>query len=111
VNQPSTPSSQAGSPTGKPPKRGKKPKWGFKRRPRKGCVSRQLVARIWVSNKPGRAVVTVLRDGRRVAVTRNNALTVKINVRRLSRGVHTIKLRVRGSDGKLYTKTVRFRRC
>ena len=96
---------------GSTPNSSKKPKWHVHRHPRAGCVSRTLAARIVVSNKPARGVITVLRDGRKVGASRLSVFKIHIDVRRLSRGAHTLKLRVRGADGKLYTRTIRFRRC
>jgi YbbR domain-containing protein len=36
---------------------------------------------------------------------------VRFNVSGLSRGVHTVRVQVRGADGVLVTKVLRFRRC
>jgi hypothetical protein len=55
--------------------------------------------------------VTVLRDGRRFASSRNSGFKVRLSVQRLRRGLHTLTFRVRGADGKLYSTTVRFTRC
>jgi hypothetical protein len=104
------PSGGSNGSSGSKPK-GKKPKWYLHTSPRTGCVSRTFAVRIGIANKPARGQVTVLRDGRKLAASRRSGFKVHIDVRRLSRGAHTLRLLVRGSDGKLYTKTIRFRRC
>ena len=98
------------SPSGSAPKP-KKPKWYVHSNPKTGCVSRTFGARIALSNKPSGRSVTVLRDGQKLTTTKASVFKVHVNVRRLSRGVHTLTLRVRGADGKVYTRTIRFRRC
>jgi hypothetical protein len=95
--------------SGKP--KPKKPKLYVHMNPKAGCVSRTLGARIAIANKPPRGVVTVLRDGRKLTTTKASVFKVHLNVRRLRRGAHTLAFRVRGTDGKLYTTTLRFRRC
>jgi len=107
----------AGQPQGGPnnncghPKKKKKPKWHTRRSPRKGCVRRTFVLKIGVANKPSRNRVFVRFDGRRLKSSRKSGFKVRINARRLHRGLHTLTFRVRGSDGKLYKKTIRFKRC
>lgn len=93
------------------PKKPKKPKLYVHRSPRKGCVSRTFAVKLGVANKPSGGVVTVLRDGRKLTSSRKNGFKVRVNVRKLRRGMHTLTFRVLGADGKLYTTTVRFRRC
>jgi hypothetical protein len=102
----------------KPPKdpktkkpKAKKPKFRVHKHPRQGCVSRTFVARISISNKPKGRRVTVLRDGRKIKSTKSRAFKVRFDVSGLSRGAHVIKLKVRGADGKVATRTVRFNRC
>jgi hypothetical protein len=96
---------------GHPKKKKKKPKWHTRRSPRKGCVRRTFVLKIGVANKPSRNRVFVRFDGRRLKSSRKSGFKVRINARRLHRGLHTLTFRVRGSDGKLYKKTIRFKRC
>ena len=103
-NHPNSPGASGGS---KP----KKPKWYVHRSPRRGCVSRVFSVKLGVANKPTSRTVTVLRDGRKLTTSRKNGFKVRVNVRRLSRGLHSLTFRVRCSDGKLYSTTVHFRRC
>jgi hypothetical protein len=103
------PNGSNGASNGKP--KPKKPKLYVHRSPRRGCVSRTFAVKFGVANKPGRGVVTVLRDGRKLTTSRKNGFKVRINARSLRRGLHTLTFRVRGADGKLYTRTVRFTRC
>jgi hypothetical protein len=107
---------KGGKPSGpgeKKPKRAKvrKPKLRVHKHPRQGCVSRMFVARISVANKPKGGKVTVFRDGHKIKSTSSRAFKVRFNVRRLSRGPHVVTLKVRGADGKVVTKVVRFSRC
>jgi hypothetical protein len=104
TKHPNSPTQSGGS---KP----KKPKWYVHRSPRAGCVSRSFAVKIGVANKPARNSVTVLRDGRRFTSSRNSGFKVRLSVLRLRRGLHALTFRVRGADGKLYSRTISFRRC
>jgi hypothetical protein len=90
---------------------GKKAKVRVHKHPRKGCISRTFSARISVSNRAKGRKTFVFRDGRRIKSSRKRAFKVRFDVRRLSPGVHKVKIRVRGQDGRMVTKVVRFRRC
>jgi hypothetical protein len=105
-----------GNPGGPPEKPGKhkkhrKPKIHVHKHPKRGCYSGNVAFRISVGNKPKTRTTRVYRDGRMLTATRSQAFKVRFDASRLSRGVHTLRVRVRGSDGKMYTRTVRFRRC
>jgi len=89
----------------------KKPRLYVHRSPRTGCVARTFAVKFGIANKPARGLVTVLRDGRKLTSSRKNGFKVRVNVRTLRRGLHTLTFRVLGADGKLYTTTVNFRRC
>jgi hypothetical protein len=110
-------SGHGGNPGGPPekppkkPKKHKKPKFRVHAHPAKACYRGRIALRISVSNKPKGRKVSVYRDGRRIRVTSKRAFKVRFNVAHLKPGKHTLKLRVRGSDGKWYSRTVRFRRC
>jgi hypothetical protein len=96
---------------GKKPKKHKKPKFRVHRAPKQGCVARTLAFRVSVSNRPKGQKISVYRDGHRIKTTSKRTFKVRFNVSKLRRGAHTLKLRLRGSDGKMYTRTVHFRRC
>jgi hypothetical protein len=107
-------------PNGQPPKPGKKckkPKKHHKtkihthRRPSKRCYSGPFKVDIRVTDKPKGKKTRVYRDGHRIRTTRRNHFTVKINPRHMRRGVHKLKVRVRGNDGKWHVRTIKFRRC
>jgi hypothetical protein len=102
-----------GNPNGPPEKHKKKhhAKLTIHRHPRRGCIQRTFAARIGVVNKQSGRKVTVYRDGHRIGSSTKRAFKVHFSVLHLSRGVHVLKVRVRGSDGKVVTKTVRFKRC
>ena len=103
-----------GNPNGPPEKPGKKKhrsKLHVHRHPRRGCIQRRFAARISVLNKPAGRKVTVTRDGHRIKSTSRSAFKVHFDVTNLSRGVHVVKVSVRGANGKVLTRTVRFRRC
>jgi hypothetical protein len=100
-----------GEKPGKKPKKHKKPKFHVHKNPKRGCYSGRIGFRIGVANLPKRHKTRVYRDGRLVTMSGRKAFKVHFNTARLRRGMHTLTLRVRGSDGKWYTQTVRFRRC
>jgi hypothetical protein len=110
---PKPPSGDCSGHGGKPPKhkKHKKPKFHVHKPPGHGCYSGAIAFRIGVSNKPGSHRTFVYRDGRLIKVSRKNAFKLHFNVQGLRSGMHTLKLRVRGSDGKWYTQKVHFRRC
>ena len=103
------PSGSNGS-SGKP-KKPKKPKLYVHRSPRKGCVSRTFAVKFGVANKPSGNRVTVLRDGKKLTSSKKRGFKVRVNVKQLRRGLHTLTFRVVGADGKVYSTTVRFKRC
>jgi hypothetical protein len=104
-----------GNPRGEPEKPNKKRRARFrvKRKPPKRCYSDRFVMRVLVINKKKGAKTRVSRDGKRVKIKRSGKkrFYVRFNVRKLKPGVHKLKLRVRGRDGKMRTRTVKFRRC
>jgi hypothetical protein len=109
---PKPPSGDCSGHGGKPPKhKHKKPKFHVHRHPSRGCYSGAIAFRIGVSNRPGSHRTFVYRDGHLIKVSRKNAFKVHFNVQGMRSGIHTLKLRVRGSDGKWYTRKVHFRRC
>jgi hypothetical protein len=102
-----------GPPEHKPPhhKKHKKPKFHVHRNPHRSCYSGNIGFRIGVANLPKRHKTRVYRDGRFVTMSGKKAFKVHFNAARLRRGMHTLTLRLRGSDGKWYTSTTHFRRC
>jgi hypothetical protein len=101
-----------GGPPEKPgKKKHKKPKFYVHVHPARACYSRRVAFRIGVANRPKGHKTRVYRDGRLIKVTGSTAFKVRFDATHLRRGMHTLKLRLRGSDGKLYTRTIRFRRC
>jgi hypothetical protein len=92
-------------------KKGKKARFHVKRTSAKRCYTRKFKLRVSVANKGKGRKVHVYKDGRRVRSTGKKKFTVTWKVGRLSPGVHKLKLRVKGSDGKWRTRTVKFRRC
>jgi hypothetical protein len=102
-----------GPPEHKPPhhKKHKKPKFHVHRNPHRSCYSGNIGFRIGVANLPKRHKTRVYRDGQFVTMSGKKAFKVHFNAARLRRGMHTLTLRLRGSDGKWYTHTTRFRRC
>jgi hypothetical protein len=109
------PGGHPGGPGEKPhkPKKHKKPKFGVQRYPRHGCITRNgtFVLRITVSNKPKGRSTWVYRDGRKLKTTRWRTFTLRIRMTNLRRGMHVVQLRVRGTDGKWVTRTIRVWRC
>jgi hypothetical protein len=89
----------------------KKPKFRVHRHPRTGCIARTFAARVSVSNKPSGRKTFVYRDGRMVLSTSRRSFKVHFDVSGMSRGSHTVRLRVRGADGKWVTRRISFRRC
>jgi hypothetical protein len=77
----------------------------------KRCYTGTFTLRVRVTNKPSGRSTRVYRDGILIRSTRRNRFTVHVDTSGLSSGRHTIKIRVRGSNGKFVTRTVRFRRC
>jgi hypothetical protein len=100
-----------GEKPGKKPKKHKKPKFYVHRHPKRACYSGNIAIRIGVSNMPAGGKTLVYRDGRRIKVSSSKTFKLRFSVAGMKRGVHTLKLRIRGSDGKWYTRTVSFRRC
>jgi hypothetical protein len=96
---------------GKKPKKHKKPKFHVHKHPRRSCYSGNIGFRIGVANLPKGHKTRVYRDGRLVTMSGRKAFKVHFSTARMHRGLHTLTLRLRGSDGKWYTQTVRFRRC
>ena len=114
--QPKPPNGNCGNPQGppeNPPGKGKKKKARFhvKRKPAKRCYSNKFVMQVRVVNRAKGGKTTVKRDGRKIKTTGRNKFTIRVNVRKLKPGVHKIKLRVKGKDGKFRTRTIKFRRC
>jgi hypothetical protein len=110
-NAPNSPAEDTPA-SSKPPKKSKPhAKLRVHKHPRRGCISRTFAARISVLNRAPGSRVTVLRDGHRVKTSRRSAFKVHFSVAHLSRGAHVVKIRVRGADGKVVTRTIRFRRC
>jgi hypothetical protein len=79
--------------------------------PRRRCYRGPLTFRITVKNRHRGARTRVFLDGRWRASTKKGSLTLHNHVERLSLGWHRLTVRTRGRDGKLVTKTTRFRRC
>jgi hypothetical protein len=106
-------------PNGQPPKPGKKckkpkkPKTKFHthRKPSKRCYSGPFKVDVRVTGKPKGKKTRVYRDGHRIKTTGRNHFTVRIDPRHMKRGVHTLKLKVRRTDGKFRVRTIKFRRC
>ena len=111
-NTPNSPAEQPATGSSKPPKKGKPPlKLRVHRHPRRGCIRSRFAARISILNLPAGRTITVLRDGHKVKTSRRGAFKVHFSVAHLSRGVHIVKISARGADGKVVTRTIRFRRC
>ena len=100
-----------GGPPEKPPKKHKKPKFHVHKHPKRSCYRGSIGFRIGVQNLPKRHKTRVYRDGHFVMMSGKSAFKVHFNTARMRRGLHTLTLRLRGSDGKWYTQNVRFRRC
>jgi hypothetical protein len=101
-----------GDKPGKPPKKKhKKPKFWVHQHPKHSCYSGRLAFRIGVSNRPSGHKKRVYLDGRMIRMTGSKAFKLHFNTARMRRGYHAVTLRLRGSDGKWYARTVRFRRC
>jgi hypothetical protein len=98
----------------KPPhkhKHHKKPRFHVHRNPHRSCYSGNIGFRIGVANLPKRHKTRVYRDGHFVTMSGKSAFKVHFNTRHMSRGMHTLTLRLRGSDGKWYTYSTSFRHC
>jgi hypothetical protein len=101
-----------GPPEHKPPKhKHKKPKFHVHRHPRHGCYRGNIAFRIGVENLPKRHKTRVYRDGRFVTMSGKKSFKVRFDTSRMRSGLHTLTLRLRGSDGKWYTWHTRFRHC
>lgn len=92
-------------------KKSKKARFHVKRAKAKRCYARSFTLRVNVVNRGRGARTTVARDGRPIKQSGRNSFTIRLDVSKLKRGVHKLTLKVRGKDGKLHTRTVRFRRC
>lgn len=82
-----------------------------KRLPAKRCYSKTFKLRVHTVNKGKGRRVFVYRDGHKVKKSRKTKFVLTLNVRNLKPGVHKIKVRARGTNGKWSTRTVKFRRC
>lgn len=91
--------------------KGKKARFHVKRKPARRCYSNKFKLQIRTVNKGKGRKVHVYRDGRKVKTSSKSKFTLTVNVRKLKPGVHTVKLRVKGSDGKWRTRKIKFRRC
>jgi hypothetical protein len=104
-----------GNPNGPPENpgkgKGKGAKFHVKRKPVKRCYRHRFALHVKVTNKGKGKKTFVYRDGHRVKSSRRKSFTVILRVGRLSPGVHKLKLRVKGADGKTHTRTIKFRRC
>jgi hypothetical protein len=93
------------------PKKHKKPRFRVRRNPQRGCANSTFVVNVRVYDKPTARSTFIYRDGHGLGRTTRTRFTLRFDVSRMGRGTHTIKLRVRGSNGGWVTRTVRFRRC
>jgi hypothetical protein len=100
-----------GPPEHKPPKHHKHPKFHVHRHPRHGCYRGNIAFRIGIENLPKRHKTRVYRDGRFVTMSGKKSFKVRFDTSRMRSGLHTLTLRLRGSDGKWYTWHTRFRHC
>jgi hypothetical protein len=89
----------------------KRAKFHVKRKPAKRCYSRRFTLHVKVDNRGKGRRTTVYRDGHRIKRTGRSKFTVNVKVGHLKPGVHKLRLKVRGADGKVRTRTVKFRRC
>ena len=114
---PKPPDGNCGNNPGGPPEnpgkghKKKRAKFHVKRKPARSCYSRTFKLRVGVMNKGKGRKTRVYRDGHKVKTTGRKRFTVRLNVRNLEPGVHKVKLRVKGKDGKTRTRTIKFRRC
>jgi hypothetical protein len=88
-----------------------KPKIHTHQRHRGRCYATTFTMNVTIANKPAGHSAFVYRDGHRIRRTQHNHFTVRTNVRKLKRGPHSIKVRVRDAGGRWVTRTVHFRRC
>jgi hypothetical protein len=107
--QPKPPGGNCGK---KPGSQGeKRAKFKVNRKPARRCYSRRFTLNVKVSNRGKGRKTSVYRDGRRIKKTGRSKFTVNVKVGHLKRGVHKLRLKVVGADGKTRTRTVKFRRC
>jgi hypothetical protein len=112
--QPKPPGGNCGNnPGGPPEKPGKKhgARFHVKRKPAKHCYANKFTLNVKVANAGKGRKVHVYRDGHKVRSTGKRKFTIKLNVRKLKPGVHKLRLKVKGADGKWRTRTIKFRRC
>ena len=103
-----------GNPQGPPEGKKKKPKrarFHVKRKKAKRCYKKNFTLSVRVVNRGQGARTTIKRNGKTIKRTGRNRFTIKIDVRKLKPGAHTLTFRVKGKDGKVRTRTVSFRRC
>jgi hypothetical protein len=89
----------------------KSARFHVKRKPARRCYTDKFKLDVQVANMGKGGKVTVYRDGHKVKTTGRKHFRLNLNVRNLKPGVHKLKLRVKGTDGKTHTRTVKFRRC
>src|SRR3954447_8881374 len=110
--QPKPPPGNCGNTAGGPPeKKKKRARFHVKRKPARHCYSNKFTLDVRVVNMGQGRRVAVYHDRRKVKTTGRKHFMLELNVQNLKPGVHKLKLRVTGSDGKTRTRTVTFRRC
>jgi virginiamycin B lyase len=87
------------------------PRVSLKVSPRTGCASSKVVVKVKVKGEEKLRVVKLSLDGRRVVRTSRRSFRVKLTVRRLGSGTHTLKATARDKAGGRAAKSRRFRRC
>jgi hypothetical protein len=107
---PKPPPGNCGNTAGGPPEK-RRARFKVTRRPARSCYTGKLTLDIVVANAPHGGKTVVYHDGRKVKTTGSKHFKLKIDAGKLKRGMHTVRLRIRGADGRMQTQTVRFRRC
>jgi hypothetical protein len=92
-----------------PDHNGAKPKVTLKKVPGK-CVSRAFTAQVQVTANRLRDV-RVYRDGKRITLRKSRKFSVKVSIKKLKRGKHSLKAEATDKIGRKGRKTAKFRVC
>lgn len=79
--------------------------------PKLACYDGKFKLRVRVFYAPKARKVRVYLDGQRIKKTKHKRFKVRLDATNMKPGIHRVRITVRGADGKLYKKRIRFRRC
>jgi hypothetical protein len=105
----STPCAEPSTTTTLPPDA--RPKIRIAGLPERKCTKGSFVAKVRIVHAGTPRLVAVYFDGRKAGVTQQTRFKLRVHTEGLKRGVHKLRLRVVGENGRKASKTAAFRRC